>query len=251
MKIKNIILILLIITTSTAFQTASTTSDSSTYHVMATSGLKMRATPSGKKLLTIPYNGEVEKINDGKSYGDLTITELKDFKIKGEWVKVRYDGQEGFVFSGFLTQFPMPDLDMKMDYEKYSSEFEAYFDKKFTQKGKKFNLRTYDGAPVDQGYPCGYSLEYQEGHFYAYESCNEKNGSYDIEIEGITLIEAYFVLKALDLNNMKEYKGKPFELYKYDARTKTIREDPDGAGCWLSAKQRKRNTIIIDMSCGC
>jgi hypothetical protein len=244
---KNIILIFLLLISLTAFQTATTTSDSSTYHVMATSGLKMRATPSGKKLLTIPYNGEVEKINDGKSYGDLTVTEIKDFKIKGEWVKVRYDGQEGFVFSGFLTQFLMPDLDMKYDYEKYSSEFEAYFDKKFNQKGEKFNLRTYDG----QGEACGYSVEYEEGHFYRHESCNESGGQYDIEIEGITLIEAYFVIKALDLNNMKEYKGKPFELYKYDVKTKIINEDPDGAGCWLSLKQRKRNSVIIDMGCGC
>jgi hypothetical protein len=71
---KNIILLIAILVISTAFQTVSTTSDSSTYHVMATSGLKMRVTPNGKKLLTIPYNGEVEKINDGKSYGDLTVT---------------------------------------------------------------------------------------------------------------------------------------------------------------------------------
>jgi hypothetical protein len=248
MKIKNIILILLIITTSTAFQTASTTSDSSTYHVMATSGLKMRATPSGKKLLTIPYNGEVEKINDGKSYGDLTVTELKDFKIKGEWVKVRYDGQEGFVFSGFLTQFPMPDLDMKIDWEKYRSDFDAYFSQFFTQKGEKFNKRYYT---LDSKQECGYSLEYEEGHFYKYESCNEISSQYDIEIVGVTLVEAYFIIKALDLNDIKNSKDKPIELYKYDALTKTIIEDPDGAGCWLSLKQRKRNSVIIDMGCGC
>jgi hypothetical protein len=253
MKIENIILILLIITTSTAFQTASTTSDSSTYHVMATSGLKMRATPSGKKLLTIPYNGEVEKINDGKSYGDLTVTELKDFKIKGEWVKVRYDGQEGFVFDGFLTQFPMPDLDMKMDYDKYSSGFAAFLDKNFTQKGSEFNLRYHDDHPnkgVDNS-GCAFSLDYEEGHFYRQESCSESGSQYDIEIIGITLVEAYFIIKAFDFNNMKEYKGKPFEVYKYDAKNKTIIEDPDGAGCWLSARQRRQNSVIIDMGCGC
>ncbi|MGB0982808.1 MAG: hypothetical protein ACPG19_02140 [Saprospiraceae bacterium] len=246
---KNIILILIFSVFSMAFQTSTQPiSDNETYHVMATSGLKMRATPSGKKLLTIPYNGKIEKINDGKSYGELTITELKDFKIKGEWVKVRYDGQEGFVFSGFLTQFPMPDLNMKMDWAKYKSVFEAYLAQFFRPKGGKFNKSYYT---LNKKQECGYSVEYEEGHFFRYEGCNEISGQYDIEIEGITLVEAYFIIKALDLNDIKKAKSKPVELYKYDALRKIITEDPGGAGCWLSAKQRKRNSVIIDMTCGC
>lgn len=47
---------------------------------MATSGLKIRATQKGKKILTIPYNAQFDKINDGKSYSPLTVTEIKELK---------------------------------------------------------------------------------------------------------------------------------------------------------------------------
>jgi hypothetical protein len=192
----------------TAFQTATTTSDSSTYHVMATSGLKMRATPNGKKLLTIPYNGEVEKINDGKSYGDLIVTELKDFKIKGEWVKVRYDGQEGFVFSGFLTQFPIPNgNDYLKDVLKVSKE--------------KYDVKNYNNCDpkTSKECECGWSKSYYDNqvhHTYSY--CSEEMVEDYITFENINFAEVYFIYKAMgDISDLK-----------YDKASKTIKGEKEG-----------------------
>lgn len=250
---KNIIYILIIsfLSSSFIFKNEQIIGDSSNYHVMALSGLKMRDLPNlkGKKILTIPYNGEVELIDTGENYGELTIQELKDFYIKGEWVKVRYDGKEGFVFNGYLTQFPLPDIYISDDEDDSSSELEYYLDKKFTPLGDNFDFSKYENSCDDCF--CGYSKEYNNHIFYTWSSCNEISLNYYTEIENITLEEAYFIVKALDINNVREQKSEDEMIYEYSKESRTITIDPDGAGCGATINQRKQNSIEIDVWCGC
>jgi hypothetical protein len=67
-------------------------------YVSAKSGLRMRDSPqlSGKKLSTIPYNAPVSVLEklDGMVYLADTF---------GEWTKVNYKGEVGWVFGGYLS----------------------------------------------------------------------------------------------------------------------------------------------------
>jgi hypothetical protein len=66
--------------------------------ITARNGLRMRSKPSikGKKVLTIPYNMKIPVIE----------TTGKDELIagrKGRWIKTKWSGTSGWVFSGFIT----------------------------------------------------------------------------------------------------------------------------------------------------
>ncbi len=86
--------------------------------VISTNGINLREFPNrGSKVLTaIPFGERVVILNE-KSFGTETIGHYVDFDygyaisgyerenkiaIKGDWIKVSYKGQRGFVFSGYL-----------------------------------------------------------------------------------------------------------------------------------------------------
>lgn len=255
---KNSIIILAIVFIASAFSfikkdNSAPLADSNEYHVMALSGLKMRKSPDlkGAKIMTIPYNAAVTKINDGKSYGTLTIKELEDFSISGEWVKVKYNGQEGYVFGGFLTQFPMPEPTLEeFDYEQYSSKLEEHLSKHF--KGKKYDFEKYGECEVstENDCVCGYTTKYEAGHSHKYNSCAEAGANYMIEIENITLAEAYFLIRALDMNGHKDRIGK--DVITYEKSEKYLSLYPDeGVGCSQTIRMKKKNSVEIEMYCGC
>ena len=244
---KNIITILIIsfLASSFTFKNEQPVGDSNSYHVMALSGLKMRDLPSlkGKKILTIPYNGEVEVIATG--FGALKVKELEDFYIEGEWVQVSYNGKEGYVFNGYLTQFPLPDLNMKLDFKNYKTAIEQYLGTKFHPKGDKFNETTWSSNCKEKNSCiCGYSLKYVNNILFKYESCNEEGLEYNIEIQNITLTEAYFIIRALNLNEASEELTRSYDK-------NTISEYPNGAGCSIKINQKTINIIQIGMTCSC
>lgn len=88
------------------------TTESGLQFVLAHSGLSLRSIPksNGQKITVIPFSESV------------TILEKTGIKesiewMSGEWVKVRYDGYEGYIFSGFLSELPVPVMDYEMTKE--------------------------------------------------------------------------------------------------------------------------------------
>jgi hypothetical protein len=75
-------------------------------NVVAPSGLKLRATPGmdsevlyiipSKSVVQIIENELFPRVEDEISY------------ISGSWVYVNYEGEEGYVFDGFLSDLPLP-----------------------------------------------------------------------------------------------------------------------------------------------
>jgi hypothetical protein len=227
------------------------------FHVMATSGLRMRATPElkGKTILTIPYDGLVERV-DNNDYGTLEIEEIKDFKINGNWIKVRYDGKEGYVFDGFLTKFPLPKIVTYMDYDnrKYDSPFSYYLRTKVGGVSEKYDTEKYQGceSKLESDCICAYSQDFGPIS-YIVEYCSEKGGGYELKTEGLSLAEVYFIIKALDLNNL-QLSNEHFEdseSITYDKTAKEIYFEADGAGCYTTIKKGSDNTISLDIYCGC
>ena len=73
-------------------------SDNGVRYVAVKDGLNMREEPSptGKKMLTIPYRQEVQKLEEKPE--SFTID-----KTEGKWTKVTWKDKQGWVFGGFLS----------------------------------------------------------------------------------------------------------------------------------------------------
>jgi hypothetical protein len=101
-------------------------------YVTAPSGLNMRTSPDteGRVIYYLEY-GDYVTITE---YESTSHTQRIDW-IDGNWVKVNYEGVEGYVFDGYLSTFPVP----KYDYELYTGEsdliypIESYFSHHFGQ----------------------------------------------------------------------------------------------------------------------
>jgi hypothetical protein len=76
-----------------------------TLNVLATSGMNLRDAPKGTVLQKIPYGSRVKTLQAKSSTNPETIE-----GIQGNWVKVDYNGTSGFVFDGFLSTLPAPEL---------------------------------------------------------------------------------------------------------------------------------------------
>lgn len=91
-------------------------------HVWAEGGLFMRETADlkGKKITLIPYGSKIlfESYYEHKTNVEIPFfknnSSLKlgykncsDYKQKGIWIKVKYNNYQGFVFSGFISRFPV------------------------------------------------------------------------------------------------------------------------------------------------
>ena len=113
--------------------TSISTTELTLMNVVAPSGLKMRAQPTmdSEVLYVIPTRSAVVMMNTEM------IPPVQDEVgyMKGSWVYVGYEGEEGYVFDGFLSSLPLPinefemtqfDLDLiypletYMDYHKLS-----------------------------------------------------------------------------------------------------------------------------------
>jgi hypothetical protein len=227
------------------------------FHVMAMSGLRMRATPElkGKTILTIPYDGIVERV-DNDDYGVLEIEEIKGFKIEGNWIKVRHDGKDGYVFDGFLTKFPLPKIVTYNDFDnrKYDSSFDYYFRTEIGGTSGRYDIEKYEDceSEVESDCACGYSQDFGPINYYT-TNCSEGGGNYEIEIEGLSLTEAYFIIKALDLNSilLTNDDYQPSEIITYDTTPQQINIEADGAGCYTTITVSANNVIKLDIYCGC
>jgi hypothetical protein len=251
---KNIILICICAILVSSFKTIEKTpiTDGDFYNVMATSGLKMRATPNGKKLLTIPYNGQVEKINDGKDYGNLTVTELKDFKIKGKWIKVKYDGKEGFVFDGYLTKLPLPDKGIVYEQtEKYSGHIEYYIKRKFKPSSISYWTEKFgDCEPKEKNCICATKQNFFDNKIiYRNTWCQELGVQEDFDFKDITLAEIYSISKVI-YNNMSDDMGESDYTFNKKKNSFLFETKEDGAGCRMEIN-KKKNIFSVDSYCGC
>jgi hypothetical protein len=74
-------------------------------NVLATSGMNLRDASKGTVLQKIPYGARIKTLQAKSTTNPETIE-----GIQGNWVKVEYNGATGFVFDGFLSTLPAPEL---------------------------------------------------------------------------------------------------------------------------------------------
>jgi hypothetical protein len=74
-------------------------------NVLATSGINLRDAPKGTVLQKIPYGARIKTLQAKSTTNPETIE-----GIQGNWVKVEYNGAMGFLFDGFLSTLPAPEV---------------------------------------------------------------------------------------------------------------------------------------------
>ncbi len=85
------------------------TTNPSMLEVTAASGLKMRVMPNleSEVLAIIPYSAKVQVVKNELSIEKSMVIDY----VSGKWVEVEYDGMQGYVFDGFLSHLPMPEME--------------------------------------------------------------------------------------------------------------------------------------------
>ncbi len=102
--------ILLLFSTAICFAQQSRFKEGDTIYVWALSGLNMRKLPDAQseKMVALPYGTKVTVQSNIGIIVAHEVEEFKNFKVKGVWLLVKYDDQEGFIFDGYMSQLIAP-----------------------------------------------------------------------------------------------------------------------------------------------
>jgi hypothetical protein len=177
--------------------------------VHAASGLILRQTaaPTGTKIKTIDYGTLVTVLAENFKKTPYSVAFFSGFTVKGFWVKVRTpEGQEGFVFDGYLSKFKTPgslpngddpnaaDNDAGTIQERYLMMHSA-------RKGKRIDLPKGPGRYEQYRvlFVNGAELEVNTG---------EGGSAYTIRFnKGVTMEEALLVGKPLWMDDVEKIKS--------------------------------------------
>ncbi len=136
-------------------------------NVLSVSGINLRQEPTttSKVLVLVPYGAKltIEEVTDRSQDVD---------NFRGRFVKVTYKGKTGYLFAGFLSSLPAPDLKKPTNLDGYAV--------KYLGKGAKKGAATV--------YPNGIIHEVQSGE-----------GSYaqKLTVPNISLEEGFLIARAL------------------------------------------------------
>lgn len=160
--------------------------EGSTLQVIAPSGLNLRALPSmtAAPLLTMPHGAEV-KLLEFEESGELTRVEW----IDGKWIKVEYNGVEGWAFDGFLTILNVPshDLEITKEYLDLGRALEMW-------ARHNFYATDIDTILTDGSQTVKYALENKQ---FLRKTDTGVTTVTELHLEGVKVMEAYQLINSM------------------------------------------------------
>ena len=201
----------------------------------AQSGLVLRKTASqdGKRIAAVEYGDALTVLKNNEPKKAHQVEEFAGYKIKGFWVKVKTkDGQEGFVFDGYLSTYHVPGKVINDQIgEEASSTAEIYLLGKTSKKGARINIPKV-GVQYEhyrQLFKNGAAVEFTGGEGGSAQVISfEKN---------VTLEEAYLIGKGLWLKGMK---------LKPSIKKNKITVDSDDE-LWQITVENKAGYVVLTM----
>ncbi len=181
---KNLICILIISLTAIGLS-ATTTPEPVTKNVVAFSGLKLRVAPGlDQQVISIIDYGEIVELIEE------TDIMLSVEWLTGNWTKVRYQGEEGYIFDGFLTALPIPynDFELSQNDLQLSYPLLAWTEYHYAQVQKPDTLTNNDLTTVIQYMEGGKTLKREENYAYFKSTLTIENGE---------ISDAYNLLKSM------------------------------------------------------
>jgi hypothetical protein len=151
-------------------------------NVLATSGMNLRDAPKGNVLKKIPYGSHIKTLQ-AKSSANPEMIE----GIQGNWVKVDYNGTTGFLFDGFLSMLPAPEIngaDLHLYAKKWMSPLSDYLEIDYHRFNMGPSVRATQLFKLKSDTVVYFSDVYYEG------------GTEILSIPNISLEEAYLLVKA-------------------------------------------------------
>jgi uncharacterized protein YgiM (DUF1202 family) len=181
---KNIIFLLIASLTLTSLS-ATTTPEIKTKNVVAFSGLKLRIAPGldQQVLMVVPYGEQVTILEE-------TDIALSVEWLEGNWTKVEYENTEGYIFNGFLTDFPIPSNDFELTQNDLQLTYPllAWTEFHFDQVQNPDTISKKDFQKVIQYLEEGKVLTREENNAYFKSTLKIKNGQ---------ISDAYNLLKGM------------------------------------------------------
>jgi len=108
-------------------------SNEETVYVTAPSGLTLREAPNlnARIIEIIPFGESIQVLIEES----LEMDSQRIDWVDGQWIKVNFEGEEGFVFDGFLSHLPVPLLDFELvDSDlNFTYAFHSWMDYRFTE----------------------------------------------------------------------------------------------------------------------
>jgi hypothetical protein len=190
-------------------------------NVFAPSGLKVKSRPSMRRTRTmgiLPYGAQVEVV-------DTTDQELLVDWINARWVEVKYQGESGYIFSGYLSRLPVPPTEPDSCYHDYSRLLREYVLTHFVRQGRPDTLRV---APQEAREDHVRVMQALEGGYELISHSYRGGNSTELILPDSQLEEAFILMSALlnnclddDLlwDNLLFVKNRSKEIYKIYDRT--------------------------------
>jgi len=158
---------------------------------MAFSGLKIRSAPNlnGQVLTVIPFGERVEVI--GKS----SIEERIEW-MSGNWIKVNYQGIEGYVFDGFVSKLPVPSFNFELtsDDSEVIYPLISWTQYRFEENQKSDTLIRNNTEVITQYYNGNVSLKREESQYHFKAT---------LKMEHVEISEAYNLIRSMFLTKQE------------------------------------------------
>ena len=182
---KNLIVLIIVFMAYTAFGQVNLEKEN--LYVYAPSGLNLRAEPHAhsKVLEVVDYGEKVELLSRTDSFPEQMGW------VSGHWVKVSYEGSEGYLFDGYLSDlvFPRYDFEFCMDDMDLIYPLESYMDFHFfPQLEPDTSYSTPQQVSITQLFHDGFKMKREN-----------KDGFYKLTVElpDIRVMDAYHLLQSM------------------------------------------------------
>jgi len=160
-------------------------------NVLTISGIRLWDETEGNVLQKVPYSARVVTL-ESKNFNYPKTME----GIKGAWVKVNFNGNVGYVFDGFLSSLPAPNLSdenlgvyVKREFRAISNEIPLSFlkDNELGESGSNVLFLEWKNQ----------KCAYEESFYY-------EGGGESLCIPGVSMEEAYLLMRIIERETFKE-----------------------------------------------
>jgi hypothetical protein len=221
---------------------------------MASHGIYLRdsANLTCNKLAKLPYATKLILLNQDTISMEITIQETKYFEIKGRMQKVKVISQidslnnlEGYVFDGYLTKFPVPDLSYKGTKENNYLSADLNYFKMYFEEYEKYDV---EKLPNCKDCVSKWKRKYGKNIIYGYDETGADTPKHKIEISKFSIREAYFFSLVLFFNENNEYNEG--DIVIFNKKNNSFKIEPlSGVGCYYSVFKDDTNKIVIEYEC--
>ena len=158
-------------------------------NVLATSGMNLRDAPKGAVLQKIPYGARIKTLQAKSTTNPETIE-----GIQGNWVKVEYNGATGFLFDGFLSTLPAPELS--------NHDLFEYLKQNFTRISGLITTYAYETPEVgfESNSVALFGLAKDTIAYTAFDQA-DRFQTETVAFPGVSAEEAYLVARAMLLDS--------------------------------------------------